>query len=229
MGQIAEKKTIANSSKKSSGKPGHQAEKSANTRQIIIEAALQCILKYGYAKTTTLRIAEEAGMSRGAMNHHFSNRLNVMQSAVTHLLEKRIKAFQRASSDLPAAGNSRVRTALMAYWKQSNNPLNIVLNELTSAARTDEELANILIPARQEFHKEWLKVAAVQFPEWQSDPNKFNIALHLTQNLLDGMFSNILSGDLDEETAEKLLDFLVEELRDLRELSPVKTVTPTSQ
>ncbi len=218
MGHIATKKLKTNIGKKSSVRTGLQAEKSANTRTTIIEAAIQCILKYGYANTTTLRIAEEAGLSRGAMNHHFSNRLTVMQSAVTHLLEKRIKAFKRASSDLPPVGNNRVRTALMAYWKQSNNPLNIVLNEMTSAARTDKELASILIPARRKFHKEWIKVAVVQFPEWQTDPKKFNIALHLTQNLLDGMFTNRLAGDLDEETANKLLDYLVDELRTL---SPV--------
>lgn len=225
MVHTAATKINTRSSKKSSGRKGLQAEKSANTCTTIVEAAIQCILKYGYANTTTLRIAEEAGLSRGAMNHHFSNRLNVMQSAVTHLLEKRIKAFKRASSNLPAAGNNRVHTALMAYWKQSNNPLNIVLNELTSAARTDKELASILIPARREFHKEWFKVAEVQFPEWQPDPNKFSIALHLTQNLLDGMFSNMLAGDLDEETAGKLLDYLVEELR---ELSPVKSKKKSS-
>lgn len=225
MGNTAIKNAAAKPSKKTSGRTGLQAEKSANTCTTIVEAAIQCILKYGYTNTTTLRIAEEAGLSRGAMNHHFSNRLNVMQSAVTHLLEKRIKAFKRASSNLPAAGNSRVHTALMAYWKQSNNPLNIVLNELTSAARTDKELASILIPARQKFHKEWIKVAMVQFPEWQPAPNKFNIALHLTQNLLDGMFSNKLAGDLDEDTANKLLDYLVEELR---ELSPVKSKKKSS-
>lgn len=205
---------------KKSERTGLQAEKSANTCITIIEAAIQCILKYGYANTTTLRIAEEAGMSRGAMNHHFSNRLTVMQSAVTYLLEKRIKAFKRASTNLPASGNNRVRTALMAYWKQSNNPLNIVLNEFTSAARTDKELASIVIPARRNFHKEWFTVAVEQFPEWKTDPTKFNIALHLTQNLLDGMSGNMLSGDLDDETADKLLDYLVDEIR---ELSPVKS------
>ena len=225
MGKAAIKRTRAKPSKKTSGRTGLQAEKSANTCTTIVEAAIQCILKYGYANTTTLRIAESAGLSRGAMNHHFSNRMNVMQSAVAHLLEKRIKAFKRASSDLPAVGNNRVRTALMAYWKQSNNPLNIVLNELTSAARTDKELARILIPARKKFHKEWIEVAMEQFPEWQPDPNKFSIALHLTQNLLDGMFSNMLAGDLDEETADKLLDYLVEELR---ELSPVKSIKKSS-
>lgn len=198
-----------------SGYNGLQAKKSAGTRTAIVEAAIQCIVKYGYAKTTTPRIAEEAGLSRGAMMHHFSNRLTVIQSAVTHLHEKRIKAFRRAGSSLPPAGRNRVHDALTAYWKQVTHPLFVAFHELTVAARTDKDLADILIPARRSFHQEWYRVAEEQFPEWQGDDEKFSIALHLTQNVLEGMAINRLSGDLDEDTAKKLLAYLEDELRAL--------------
>lgn len=197
------------------GRNGLQAKKSASTRTAIVEAAIQCIVKYGYAKTTMPRIAEEAGLSRGAMMHHFSNRLTVIQSAITHLHEKRIKAFRRAGSSLPPAGSNRVHDALMAYWKQVTRPLFVAFHELTVAARTDKGLADILIPARRSFHQEWYRVAVEQFPEWKGDDEKFSIALHLTQNLLEGMAINRLSGDLDEETARRLLAYLEEELRAL--------------
>ena len=203
-------------------KEGLQAQKSAGTRTAIVDAAIRCIVKHGYAKTTTPRIAEEAGLSRGAMMHHFSNRLTVIQSAVRHLHEKRIKAFRRAGSGLPPAGSNRVHDALMAYWKQVTYPLFIAFHELTVAARADKDLADILIPARRSFHKEWYKVAVEQFPEWQDDPKKFNIALHLTQNLLEGMAINRLSGDLDDATTNKLLSYLEEELRALSPATRVK-------
>ncbi|MEL7030387.1 MAG: helix-turn-helix domain-containing protein, partial [Pseudomonadota bacterium] len=64
---------------------GRQAQKSASTQKVIVEAAINCLLKYGYAQTTTPRIAEEAGLSRGAMMHHFSNRITVIQAAIEHL------------------------------------------------------------------------------------------------------------------------------------------------
>lgn len=194
---------------------GLQAQKSASTRTAIVDAAIRCIVKYGYANTTTPRIAEEAELSRGAMMHHFSNRLTVIQSAITHLLKKRIKAFRRAGSGLPPAGSNRVHDALIAYWEQVKNPLFIAFHELTVAARTDQNLADILIPARRAFHDEWYRVAVEQFPEWQDDSDRFNIALHLTQNVLEGMAINRLSGDLDEDTADKLLAYLEDELRAL--------------
>lgn len=197
------------------GKNGLQAKKSASTRTAIVEAAIQCIVKYGYAKTTTPRIAEEAGLSRGAMMHHFSNRLTVIQSAITHLHEKRIRAFRQAGSNLPPAGSNRVHDALTAYWRQVTHPLFVAFHELTVAARTDKGLADILIPARRSFHEEWYRVAVEQFPEWHGDDEKFSIALHLTQNMLEGMAVNRLSGDLDEDTADTLLAYLEDELRAL--------------
>ena len=50
---------------------GWQAQKSAATRNLIIEAAIKCFVELGYAQTTTTAIADKAGLSRGAMLHHF--------------------------------------------------------------------------------------------------------------------------------------------------------------
>ena len=50
---------------------GWQAQKSASTRTQIIEAAIKCFIECGYSRTTTTLIAEKAGLSRGAMLHHF--------------------------------------------------------------------------------------------------------------------------------------------------------------
>ncbi|HEX2794729.1 MAG TPA: TetR/AcrR family transcriptional regulator, partial [Croceicoccus sp.] len=50
-----------------------QAAKAAQTRKRLIDATVRCLVKYGYAKTTTPRVATEAGLSRGAMMHHYEN------------------------------------------------------------------------------------------------------------------------------------------------------------
>ena len=61
---------------------GWQAEKSALTRQAILEAAVRCFVEHGYANTTTAMIADEASVSRGAMMHHFPSRAAVMNAVV---------------------------------------------------------------------------------------------------------------------------------------------------
>jgi hypothetical protein len=48
-----------------------QDEKSADTRRRLLEAAIMCWIKGGYANTTGSEIAERAGLSRGAQLYHF--------------------------------------------------------------------------------------------------------------------------------------------------------------
>ena len=56
---------------------GWQAQKSAATRNLIVEAAIRCFVDLGYAQTTTTAIAEKAGLSRGAMLHHFPSKIDI--------------------------------------------------------------------------------------------------------------------------------------------------------
>ena len=129
---------------------GWQARKSAATRRQIIEATLRCFSKLGYFHTTTPAIAEEAGLSRGAMLHHFPSRIDVVRAAVEHLHAKRLKAFRAAVDGLPS-GENRAHAALRAHWEQLRHPLYAVFIELCVAARTDPELADILGPAEEAF------------------------------------------------------------------------------
>ena len=74
-GKVARKSTKTRSAQRDARKTnigaGWQAEKSALTRQAILEAAVRCFVQHGYTNTTTAMIAEEGDVSRGAMMHHF--------------------------------------------------------------------------------------------------------------------------------------------------------------
>lgn len=192
---------------------GLQAQKSAATQLQIVEAAIRCLIKYGYADTTTPKIAAEAKVSRGAMMHHFPNRLEVIRAAITHLHNKRLKAFKRAVTDVPP-GTDRLHELTRTYWRQVNHPLFTAFHELAVAARTDKDLAEILEPAQQEFYAQWHRRAETLFPEWLADREKFELALHLVQNLLEGMAIG-LQFRPPQPMTEKLLDYVEARLREL--------------
>ncbi len=204
--------------KAANGKPaaeiGRQAQKSASTRKLIVEAALQCLIKYGYSQTTTPRIAQEAGLSRGAMMHHFSNRLTVIQAAIEHLHSKRLRAFRRAVSSLPD-NQPHLHDALEAYWRHATHPLFVAFHELAVAARTDRDLEKILKPAKEAFYREWYKLAVDLFPEWQADKKSFDLALNLVQATLEGMALSRLSATVDPAAEERLFAYLEDCLRNL--------------
>jgi AcrR family transcriptional regulator len=192
-----------------------QAQKSAATRKSLIEAAIRCLIKYGYANTTTPRVAAEAGLSRGAMMHHFENGAAVTQAAISYLHDKRLRAFHRAVASLPA-GEDHLHSALQAYWRQCTHPMFAAFHELAVAARTDPALAAMLQPARQEFRRQWYLLAVDLFPEWSADRASFDLALALTQNTLEGMAINRLSDGDDPVLTERLLGYLEAQLRALR-------------
>lgn len=193
---------------------GRQAQKSASTRKLIVEAALQCLIKYGYSQTTTPRIADEAGLSRGAMMHHFSNRLTVIQAAIEHLHAKRLRAFKRAVSSLPE-NQPHLHDALEAYWRHVTHPLFVAFHELAVAARTDKELERILRPAQDQFYRAWYDLAVDLFPEWQSDRPSFDLALNLVQVTLEGMAVSRLASTPNPKAEARLFAYLEERLRDL--------------
>lgn len=192
-----------------------QAQKSAATRKLIIEAAIRCFVDLGYGRTTTMRIAEAAGLSRGAMLHHFPSKIDIVKAAVKELHAKRLKAFRKSILQAPAAGKGRVHVAVQAYWQHVRHPTFVAFFELSVAARTDSELEAILKPAQAAFDEEWYRTAAEAFPEWQSDTAAFDLALDVSRYLLEGMAVSFLTHE-ESEREQHVLNYLEEQLRALR-------------
>jgi AcrR family transcriptional regulator len=197
---------------------GWQARKSAATRLQILEATLRCFSKLGYFHTTTPAIAEEAGLSRGAMLHHFPSRMDVVRAAVEHLHAKRLKAFRAAVDGLPA-GENRAHAALRAHWEQLRHPLYAVFIELYVAARTDPELADILTPAEAAFARELRQTAMEVVPEWRVTGRNFDIGYDLVNCALQGMALNLFRPD-GPKPNEEFFRYLEDRLDELAREQP---------
>src|SRR5271169_5670622 len=72
---------------------GWQQRKSVQTRVAILEAAIDCLEKHGYRRTTTQVIAEIAGDSRGAMLHHYATRQDLIAAVIDYTMYKRMEVF----------------------------------------------------------------------------------------------------------------------------------------
>lgn len=225
MPRPASPKSASADARKSAAPATLQSQKSAQTRLQLIEAAVRCIIKSGYANTTTPRVAAEAGLSRGAMMHHFENGPALIRAAITHLNDKRLRAFQRSVDGLPDTND--VRGLLNGYWRQINRPTFLAFHELAIAARTDKGLAAILLPAEREFSSQWYNLAVDLFPAWQSDPEKFRLALKVTQHTLEGMAINRLIYGDEDLMIEEVLDHLEQQILALRP-APTGAAIPTS-
>jgi len=126
-----------------------QEQRRVATRTAILDATIDCVIDYGYAGTTTTRVADRAGVSRGAQVHHFPTKAELVAQAVAHLARKRAVELGRGVKDLPP-GRGRVEAALDLLWQSHHGPLFEAVLELWLAARTDEELRAALVPLEEE-------------------------------------------------------------------------------
>ena len=78
-----------------------QEERSATTRAALLDSTIDCLIAYGYAGTTTARVAERAGVTRGAQMHHFGQKAPLVVAALLHLAERRRRELtRRAQTEL---------------------------------------------------------------------------------------------------------------------------------
>jgi len=199
---------------------GWQAQKSASTRTQIIESAIKCFVEYGYSRTTTPLIASKAGLSRGAMLHHFPSKLAVVRAAVEYLHAKRLRAFRKAVLK-PTTDGDHVRQSVEAYWQHVRHPMFVAFFELAVAARTDKELADILKPAQEGFEREWYQAAVELFPEWKGSGDRFDLGFDLARYVMEGMAISFLTHK-ETERDKRVLQYLEEKLKELAGL-PVRT------
>ncbi len=204
----------ASSARKASQNPeSWQAQKSASTRNQIVEAAIEAFVSLGYANTTTTHIAQIAGLSRGAMLHHFPSKMDIVEAAVEYLHNKRLTAFRRSATQLPEDAD-RVKLAVEAYWKHVQHPMFVAFFELSVAARTDDELRKILVPVQKEFAATWYQMAKDLFPEWEGKGEAFDLALDLSEYIMEGMAVSYMTHHSPRH-AERVLEYLEKCLREL--------------
>ena len=195
---------------------GWQAKKSAIMRDNILEAALECFISIGYANTTTARIADKAGVSRGAMLHHFPSKTELMQAAVEYLHEKLLDLYaasvEQVSPDLPV--DQRNRQGLEGYWKYLSSDLYVAYHELCVAGRTDPELQHILEDSISRFDKRIVESNRQLFPEWSERGELYELAMDITKFLMEGMaVSQIVSQR--EKRVNRMIDYLGDRLDEI--------------
>jgi AcrR family transcriptional regulator len=108
-------------------------DRSRATRQRLLEAAVACLAERGWAGSTVSVVAERAGVSRGAAQHHFPTREDLFTAAVEYVAEERSQALRA----LPVQSRAAVVAALVDLY---TGPLFRAALHLWVAASNEEQL-----------------------------------------------------------------------------------------
>jgi AcrR family transcriptional regulator len=147
-----------------------QAERSSTTREALLDATIACLVEDGYASTTTSRVAERAGVSRGAHLHHFQTRHALVAAAIEHLARRRTDELLATADSLPT-GRARVAACLDLIWSNYASPRFQAALDLWSDARTDVELRAHLIGVERELDRQTLELGRRLFPDAAGRPH----------------------------------------------------------
>jgi AcrR family transcriptional regulator len=148
----------------------NQAQRSAATREALLDATIASLCEDGYANTTTARVCERAGLSRGAHLHHFQTRSTLLAAAVGHLAARRHDKLLAAADALPT-GPERIAEGLDLLWRSYASPLFQGALDLWSHARTDPDLRGQLLEVERALDRETLVLARRLFPRAADRPD----------------------------------------------------------
>ena len=120
-------------------------------RSRLMKATIDCLHQYGYSGASLPRILEKAGASRGAWNHHFKTKKELIAEAAREILFR--ASIQQALAAGPEYIRKRQLQELFDYiWNQFyQGKVRDLWVELTVACRTDPELKALLVPVFDEF------------------------------------------------------------------------------
>lgn len=164
-----------------------QQMRTAETQDKLIRATLDVLYAGGHEAFSTQRVCDVAGVSRGAMLHHFPTRASLLVAAIGRLLDD-ATADIRALATRVHHHEITVDAFVDALWRDHfANRLFYITLEYITVARADSAVRDALIPVVRHFHEALDETWGQVFPAGAVPANGVAVILNLTLCLLRGM------------------------------------------
>ena len=122
-----------------------QAERSAATCELLVAAAIRVLHQPGYAAPSTTMVAEEAGVSRGAMLHQFRTKADLMVHVVEQVYAEEMQRYIERIGHVRSR-RERIHAYPMMAWDVLSRPSGVAVLEILQGSRSDPALAEKLAP-----------------------------------------------------------------------------------
>jgi len=127
-----------------------QEQRRRETQKSVLEAAMTVLIHDGYEKFTTIRVAETAGISRGAQENYFRTKNDLIVAATRYTL-MRAAEQARALASRNGPSSDPVERFLANSKSFFFSPTYLALMEIVAVARRNSELAKVNTPVVRQF------------------------------------------------------------------------------
>jgi AcrR family transcriptional regulator len=164
-----------------------QLERRNETQAAILSASIDLLAENGYAGFSASRVARRAGVSRGAQEHYFPKKNDLIAAATQHAMREAVEHARSLAR--PATGAA---DPVAKFLTDSEHfffrPVFRAMIEIMIAARSDRALTRIVNPivldARQVLNGIWIEtLGAVGYPRENAQ-----LFIELTHYLFRGVF-----------------------------------------
>lgn len=173
-------------------------DRSKATRLRLLEATVHCMARWGWQSSTNAVIADAAGISRGALQHHFPNRESLVVAALEYMFDKRTSLIR----DVPvpeSTGSERVHSAVQSLVDVYSGELFGAALQVWTAAAVDDRVRDAVEPLERRFAQEAHQLAVRLLGADDSD----RLTRPLIQATLDLCRGLALAGVLTDDSKRR--------------------------
>ena len=125
---------------------GRNAERAAATRGRILSAVVGILHEQAFSALSNSRIVARAGVSSGAVMHHFPTRADLLAHTIRFAYD-RLTTWRAEQLEQLDPGMPRFRAVIDLAWATARTPEGIAVNEIRISARSNPDLATAVTPA----------------------------------------------------------------------------------
>lgn len=172
-----------------------QAMRTEAMKKRLLEATLDVLEARGYARANIVDIAAAAGVTRGAVHHHFRDKDALVSAASGLMLDTAAETISRLAGDV-SRGRMSLDDFLDVVWRMYRGRLFTVTLEFVTEARHNEPLRADLRGHVRRFHDALDAVWVRFFENTGVSPERAKLAFNTTLCILRGMgLQSVLRSD----------------------------------
>jgi AcrR family transcriptional regulator len=170
-----------------------QQDRSRATRARLLEAAITSLAELGWTASTVAVVAERAGVSRGAAQHHFPTREALFTAALEHVTHERAANLKDELAELP--GSPDTATVVHVVFGLFSGPLFRAALTLWVAAASEPQLREQIVPLEARIGREIHRIVVELLDVDEGEPG-VRETVQATLDLARGLgLANLLTDD----------------------------------
>lgn len=188
--------------------PRTQENRSAAARALLVHAAIELLADRGFARATTAVIASKAGMTTGALHHHFPAKESLFLAVLDELTVQALELFERLGATADAS-RSLPRAIVTDLWSLYGSKQYWAVWEINMGYRADNDMHRTLVEHRVRTRERMLRTLLANDNLDIPTKQVLVASLPFILSAMRGIFLDTFYAASDNEVLQSQLDSLV--------------------